>query len=132
MNDINKSPAHHVNHDHIKNRLQPDMKGQHRLSSKSQLQFPNRRQFDNFRITFTYEIIFSVFLLVLLFILGFVLGYNISGAQSPLFYDKSGSTGYPNSALSNTDTKTITTYSNSSVTNTNNDRDTITNTVSSG
>ena len=130
MRDINMNSVRHVQHKHMKNPLQPEKKGQHRLSSQRQLHFYNRRQFENVGISLSYEIIFSFFLLVLLFVFGFVLGYNFSGTQSALFYNKSESAGYSSGAISNTDTKTITTYSNSSVTNTNNDQDTITNTVS--
>ena len=130
MSDINMNSVRHVQHKHMKNLPQPEKKRQYHSSSQRQLHFHNRRQFENVGISLSYEIIFSFFLLVLLFVFGFVLGYNFSGTQSALFYDKSESPGYSNSALSNTDTKTITTYSNSSVTNTNNDKDTITNTVS--
>ena len=115
-----KSPTHHKNG------------GRNQYSGPIQKHYPNRRQFENVRISLTSEIIFSVFLLITLFVAGFILGYNFSENQSSLIFGKTESTAYPSSTLSNADTKTITTYSNSSVTNTNNDRDTITNTVSSG
>lgn len=131
INGIYKISSLHRHYNHIKNEKGSKATGRNNLPWQPQLQNTNRRQFENVRISFTSEIIFSVFLLIILFLVGFVLGYNFSGAQSSLFFGNSDTTNYPtNSAISNTDTKTITTYSNSSVTNTNNDKDTITNNVS--
>ena len=116
-------------HQHIQNIQYHKKKGRNDSPLQPQLIPHNRRQFEIGRGTFTSEAIFSAFLLIVLFLVGFVLGYNFS--QSSLLYN-SEVISYPTGTVSNSDVKTITTYSNSSVTNTNNDKDTITNTVSSG
>ena len=99
------------------------------LVRPEQLESNNNRQFGFVR-DYTAELTFSIFLVIILFFLGFILGYSFSLSRTSSVYDTQGTNGYTGGSISNTDTKTITTSSNSSVMNTNNDADTITNTVS--
>ena len=95
------------------------------------LDFNNRRQFMNVSgISLATELIFVIFILIILFIAGFYMGYNFSINRSSSSYDtEEYGTRH---VITNTENNTFATSSNSSVRNTNNDADTITNTVSSG
>ena len=123
-NSFHKQYEHKIRHTYI-----PEKKIQHRKNlppiRHQQFDFYNRRQLGNVGVSLTTEFVFAILLVIILLFVGFLVGYNFS-------YDTYGANSYPNSAVTNTDSKTITTGSNSSVTNTNNDADTITNTVSSG
>lgn len=119
LNSFHNQYEHKIRHTYI-----PEKIIQHRLRAIRHQQFDsyNRRQLENVGVSLTTEFMFAMLLVIILFFVGFLLGYNFS-------YDTDGANGYTNSAVTNTDSKTITTSSNSSVKNTNNDADTITNTL---
>lgn len=133
-NDANIDSFHreHKNKSHRDSHI-PEKISQHYVPRvrTHQLDFNNRRQFINTGgFSMTTELIFSILIISILFIAGFFMGYNFSLNRSTSLYGTQESATHH--SLTNTDSKSIATSSNSSVTNTNNDADTITNTVSSG